>query len=222
MLTVRCDDYGKPRAGQGRHDWPDARKLDRHDGESLVRATSPTRQPEKWDSVTRRKSQASRVASRLALMMIDEVRWLDQGGRYGLPPGGSALTYTGSLPSRFARSISRGGCTPHEDQGHQCPLRCSQCHRRSRPARFADVKVPNIDDIARWFGQPSETVETGVYEGGTDQTGPEYDYKQQLDYKLMRKAKVYKVRDIAVIQSEALTRRSSGTSSVPSSSRGLR
>lgn len=32
-----------------------------------------------------------------------------------------------------------------------------------------------------------------MYEGGADQAGPEYDCKQQLDYKLMPKAKVYKV-----------------------------
>lgn len=58
---------------------------------------------------------------------------------------------------------------------------------------MADSKVPNIDDIARWFGQPSETHVTGVYEGGSEMSAPEYDYKQHLDYKLMPKARVYKV-----------------------------
>ncbi len=61
-------------------------------------------------------------------------------------------------------------------------------------------KVPNIDDIARWIGQPSSDPEpSGVYEGGGT-GGVQQDFVGRDALLAMPKARVYRVSTRSLVQ----------------------
>jgi Lhr-like helicase len=116
------------------------------------------------------------IVDRLALMMIDEV-------------------------SCFGRVSALADCQVHilrESRGPTLEVVVSRMKTKGNDVRFVALSatVPNIDDIARWLGQPSEEDKAGgIYEnGGEDHGQEEYDYNAYKSFKNMPKAKVFKVR----------------------------
>lgn len=99
---------------------------------------------------------------------------------------------------RVSRHADRQVHILRESRGPTLEVVVSRMKTKGNDVRFVALSatVPNIDDIARWLGQPSEEDKPrGIYEnGGEDDGEDEYDYNAYKSFKNMPKAKVFKVR----------------------------